>query len=106
MRAGPLKYKVVIYERTDTRDSDLGSYKETYSIFLTTRADVRFMSGAEVIQNEALTNTAVVRFIIRYREGIDETMEVEFDGDRYNIKVIEPGYNKVMLTLTCTKIIN
>ena len=106
MRAGALRKKIVIYERTDVINSDYGSTEETYSEFLTTRAEVRFMSGAEVVQNETIANVAVVSFIMRYRAGIEETMEVEYDSDRYNIKVIEENTRKTMLTLTCQKIVN
>lgn len=106
MRGGPLRTKIVIYERTDVRNSDYGSTEETYTEFLTTRAEVRFMSGSEVLQNETIANVAAVTFIMRYRSGITETMEVEYDLDRYNIKIIEENTRKTMLKLTCQKIVN
>lgn len=106
MRGGGLRAKIIIYQRTDVRNTDYGSTEETYSEFLTTRADVKFMSGAEVLQNETIANVSVVTFIIRYRTGILETMEVEYDSDRYNIKVIEENQRKTMIKMTCQKIVN
>jgi len=106
MRGGALRSKIVIYERTDVRNSDYGSTEETFAEYLTTRAEVRFMSGNEVLQNETIANVSTATFIIRYRAGIDEKMEVEYNSDRYNIKVIEENTRKTMLKLTCQKIVN
>lgn len=104
MRAGKLRESIEIHQRESVTDSDYGSSENTYTLYQRTRAEVRFLNGAEIMQNSAATNTTNVTFYLRLKEGIDETMQVIYRGDKYNIEVIEEDRKRKMLKLTGSKI--
>jgi SPP1 family predicted phage head-tail adaptor len=106
MRAGRLREKISIWREVVTTDTDYGSADSDYELFLNTRAEVMYLGGSELIQNSTVSNTINAVFTLRFREGIDETMQVEYRGNMYNIKYIEENRQKEYLKLTTTKILN
>lgn len=103
--AGKLNQVITFYGRTDQKENDYGSMDETYAEGITCRAQVKFISGSEVIRSETLANTQAVQFIIRYRSGINEKMRILYDGSYYAVRVIEHDEKKTMQTITTAKIV-
>ena len=106
MRAGRLRERIDIYQEVTTINSDYGAPENTFSLYASTRADVRFLNGTELIQGGAVSNSTNALFTLRFREGIDETMQIEYRGDRYNIRYIEENRKNEVLRLTASKILN
>mgnify|MGYP006307178349 FL=1 len=106
MRAGQLRESISIYEEVTSKDSDFGSTESTFNLVMKTRADVKFISGTELLSNETVSNSSKALFTIRLREGIKETMEIEYRGDRYNIEYIEENRKHRIMKLTTSKILN
>lgn len=104
MRAGKLRESIEIHQRVTVTDSDYGSQKHSFELYFKSRAEVRFLNGAEIVQNSAATNTTNVTFYMRFKEGVDETMQVNYRGDMFNIEVIEEDRKRKMLKLTGSKI--
>ena len=105
VRAGKLRRRVGLYEPARSRD-DYGAMTESYALWKTVWAEVRFISGRELILSETVSNTTTAQFLIRYRDDVKEEMRVKYDSDYYNILVIEEIQTKRMLKLTASKIIN
>lgn len=103
--AGRLTKSITFYDRTDAKESDYGSMGETFAEGITCRAAVKFISGSETIQSETLSNTTVVQFMIRYRSAVTESQRILYDGDYYQVRVIEQDEKKTMLTITTAKIV-
>ena len=53
-------------------------------------AEVRFLSGRNLYAAKAANVKTSVEFIVRYREGLDETMRIEYKGKYYEIEGIIP----------------
>jgi len=104
MRAGKLRESIDIYRQVSSTDSDFGSTEKSFVFYLKSRAEVRFLNGAELVMNSAATNTTNAVFYMRFKEGITETMQVWFRGDKFNIEYIEEDRKKKMLKLTGSKI--
>lgn len=106
MRAGKLREAVEIFKEVSTTDEDFGSDVNTFESYLKTRADVRFTSGGESEQNNTVVNTASVVFWIRFKEGLTETMQVEWRSNRYKIEYIEENRKSRLIKLQTSKILN
>ena len=106
MRSGKLRERIGIYKETNLTDTNFGSPVTSSSLFCSARAEVRFISGKELLINSTVSNATTAQFIMRFREGIDETMQVEYRGDRYNIQYLEENRKTGLLKITGAKILN
>lgn len=106
MKAGRLSELIDIYEEQKTTDPDYGSESVSWVKCLTTRADVTFNSGSESVQDYTIVNTQTTAFRIRFKEGIKETMQIEWRGVRYNITNIEENRKLRYLLMQTSKILN
>jgi len=105
MRAGDLRDKITFYSKTTGKDQ-YGAATESYTLLYSVRAKIRYLRGDEILLNSTTVNTTALQFIIRYRNGISENMEIEYEGARYNIQVIEIAERSMMMKLTASKIVN
>jgi len=102
MRAGPLRYSIELYSKTNTRD-DYSGYSEAYTYQCNTRADVKYLGGTQQIVNDQIFPSSDVQFTIRYKSDLDETYRIKWRNEIYwidNIQVMEP---KRGLILRCSK---
>lgn len=106
MRAGRLDEVIDIYREVTEVDPEYGSSDASFIKCLTTRADVTFNNGNETLSNNTVVNTNAIVFWIRFREGITETQQIEWRGDRYNIEYIESNRRTRLLRLQTSKILN
>lgn len=106
MRAGKLRESIEIFRELTATDADFGSSVESFVSYLETRADVRHIGGGESLSNNTVVNTNAVVFWIRFKEGITETMQVEWRGDRYAIEYIEEDRKLRRIKLQTSKILN
>ena len=106
MRAGKLSKRITIYKKTEGQSQDFGSIQESYSKMCEVWAEVRYLSGREILLNDALVTSTAATFIIRIRPDISESMEIEYNGSRWNIQYMEEDTRATMLKLTASKIVN
>jgi len=105
MRAGDLRHRITFYSKTVGKDQ-YGATTEDYTLLFSVRAKIRYLRGDEILLSSTTVNTTSLQFIIRQRNDISESMEIEYEGDRYNIQVIEVAERSTMMKLTASKIIN
>lgn len=84
MRAGALRHKITIQETTESRDS-VGSVINTWSTFLTARAELNPRIGKEYFDSDRLNADNTVLFRIRYRTGIGTKQRISWDSRIFNI---------------------
>lgn len=77
MRAGTLRHKVTLQERTETQDST-GAVTWSWSDVASVWASVEPLNGREYLQASQLQSTVSTRIRIRHREGITSKMRVKF----------------------------
>lgn len=91
MQAGTLDRRIVIQTFTTTQDG-AGQPVPTPSTLATVWAAVDSLRGKEPFQGEQFNAQRVSVFKIRWRDDIDETMQIVHDGDTYDIQsIIEVG---------------
>ena len=105
MRAGDLRHKISFYSKTVGKD-EYGAATESYALLFSVRAKIRYLRGDEILLSSTIANTTVMQFIIRQRSDISENMEIEYEGARYNIQIIEVAERSTMMKLTANKIVN
>ncbi|WP_416349829.1 phage head closure protein [Mammaliicoccus lentus] len=67
-------------------------------------ADIKTMKGSEYVVASVTANEEPIRFIIRYRKGIDPSMFVEYNDKKYNIKSVanDDGKNETITIFATT----
>ena len=103
MRAGALRYPVSLYSITKVKN-DAGQPIRTRTLYKQTRTDRKFLSGTEGTVVSQITAIPTVLFKMRYESGINEQMEILFEGDWYNIIFINYPNKHLAIELTCTKL--
>jgi len=103
MRAGALRYVVNLYTITKTKD-DSGQQLRTRTFYGKFRSDRKYMSGTEGTVVSQVTAVPTVLFKMRYDAGINEKMELEFEGNFYNIIFINYPNKHLAIELTCLKL--
>ncbi|MCP3850521.1 MAG: phage head closure protein [Gammaproteobacteria bacterium] len=99
MKAGKLIHRVTIQEPFESKGS-MGGTTKTWVNFHKCWADVRELSGREVLQSEQLQSKVIATCFIRYKGNLDASMRL-LHGDRiYQIEsVINKDGKSVMLEL-------
>ncbi|RIO42096.1 phage head closure protein [Staphylococcus nepalensis] len=67
-------------------------------------ADIKTMKGTEYEIWQLTANEAPIRFIIRYRKGINANQYVKYNGKTYNIKSVanDNGKNQTLTIFAST----
>lgn len=99
MRAGRLRSRLEIQEKTETYDS-YGRVETTWTPFASIWGEITQISGRESWANDRVLNDLSVAFRIRFRPGIRPDMRVVFEGVQYEIvQKVDPTGKRAELIL-------
>ncbi|HEY1182232.1 MAG TPA: phage head closure protein [Rhodocyclaceae bacterium] len=87
MRAGQLRDRITIQQRTVTRGS-MGAPVDTWTDVATVWAQFDPLRGREFFSAKQEQTENSVRFWIRYRAGIETKMRIVFAGKHYDIEAV------------------
>ena len=97
---GDLRYTIVFKKLTATKD-DYGAITESYSIYSSLRAGVKFVSGTKATDLSETFTSQVVQFTTHFRESVEPTMQIEFQSKKYRIlSIAEIGFKEGLLITT------
>lgn len=103
MRAGTLRRRITIQQRSTTKDS-YGQQAVTWTDYISCWADIQPASGRELVAAQAQQYEISHTVLIRYRTGIVPTMRVVYQGTVYNIlAIIDPDMRHESLMLSCSE---
>ncbi len=88
--AGALDQRITFREYTEVRD-DLGGVTQTWADFAavpTVWASVNPSRGREAFEHDRENATASYKFIVRYRDDVDERHAILWKGVLYNIRSV------------------
>ena len=108
MDIGRLNRRVVIQVQTPTVDA-VGQPVNTWSMFATVWADIRFNTGLKNLENitaDAQNSVAVASIRIRYRSDITSAMRVVDGSTVYHIKVVLPNIGAKDYTDLVCEVVN
>lgn len=93
MKAGKLRHRVDIDKKSVTRNA-LGEEIVTWKIFAErVPAEISPLSAREFITAQRLVGSATARIVIRWRQGVNETMRIRHNDDIYDIQGVLPDVN-------------
>lgn len=93
MKAGKLRHRITIEQLTNTQDPATGEIAESWTVFAAdVPAQVRPLSGREILAADAAQSGTRVEFVIRYGNsvGVTSAMRVSHEGAKHNITEIVP----------------
>lgn len=93
MNAGLLNRKVTIQVLGSSVDA-IGQPIESWTIFATTWANIRFLNGVESVKADSEVSVSKVSIRIRYRQDITAAMRISYNSITYQIKAVLPDESK------------
>lgn len=88
IKAGDLRHRITLQRRIAGVDAE-GFAVETWTDVATVWAAVENLYGREYWQAAAVQAENTVKFTIRYRPDVDQTMRIIFRGQVYEITAID-----------------
>ncbi len=104
LRAGELRDKVVIQQKTSGTDPWGAPLPEAWEYYATVWANVRHLSGTESIKAGADVSVVRASFRIRHRAGIDAGMRLLAGGAVYDIEAVLPGGRREWMDLAAKRV--
>lgn len=90
-RPGELDQLIIIQRETQVDDGMGGQTVTLTTLVADLFAKARALSGKESERYDQLSATAMVTFIIRYRDDLQHDDRIVWNGDTYNIRYIAPA---------------
>lgn len=106
MKAGTLRHRITIQERTETRDA-IGGFSETWATLsgnASVPAAIWPIKSAEALDAQKLENQVTHRIRIRYRSGITTKHRIVFGSRTFQIvSLMNPDERNIMLDMLTTE---
>ena len=101
MRAGPLRKRLILQSKVNTRTATGGNIT-TWATQVTVWGSIEPLSGQEYFAQQAVQSETKVRIVIRYQSAVDTTWRVSHGSLFYDIvSVINHQGRDRMITLMC-----
>lgn len=106
LRAGELDRRIKLQSRSAVVDS-FGQQQTTWVDVASVWANIKPLTGTELVAASAVNNETTHQIVIRYRVGITAAMRATYGTRIFNIQtVIEPEMAHVSLQLLCIEGMN
>ena len=100
---GDMRHNIIVKRVTITRDELNGSIIETWNDQFKLKAKIPRGSGTKTISNDEIFNTSTLTLMTHYRDVIEKD-RIYYNGDNYNILLINEIGFKEGLEIVCKKI--
>ncbi|WP_272575653.1 phage head closure protein [Providencia sp. PROV273] len=100
MKAGLLRH-IVTFQRNELVKLPSGAREKQWVDIATTRAEVKSISGRELLASGAEMSEITVRVWMRFRSDINPACRMVFNGLNYDIQSAIPDVKKTRLELLC-----
>jgi SPP1 family predicted phage head-tail adaptor len=98
VRAGRLRERIQIQAAGDVSNGR-GGYVRTWTTIAEPFAEALSQNGREAVIASSLQGFSVVRFTIRFRDGISNVHRIIWRGREFNISSAEPDHSRQWLTI-------
>jgi SPP1 family predicted phage head-tail adaptor len=103
--AGKLFHEIAIEQRGDTRNAYGESVASWSSYKALEYAEVKNLSGNELIQAAQINSKINTKFVVRYDSGIRATMRIVYKSRNYNIISVDNDLERdEKMTLLCERL--
>ena len=100
MNPGRLRHKVT-FQQNKPIELPSGTYVDDWEDIATVRAEVKLISGRELLSAEAELSEITVRVWLRYRPDITPACRMVYRGLNYDIQSVIPDVKYTRLELLC-----
>lgn len=101
MKAGDLNERISIESRVEVRNR-LNESTYVWATLATVFANAKPLRGREFFEAAQVQSEVTVKFTVRYRTDVDNTMSVVWKGDRYGIVAPPIPIRREWLELMCS----
>ncbi|HCG4535562.1 TPA: phage head closure protein [Salmonella enterica subsp. enterica serovar Typhi str. AG3] len=98
--SGTFRHKITIFKEANGQDDDGFPVENARENVCTVWSAIKTVKGSEYISSAATQAEVTNRFIIRFREGIDTRMKIEYKGRIFDIVIPPINDNEMNKTLT------
>ncbi len=102
MKAGLMRRRIVIEETTQGQNS-FGEVTDSWGTFATRWARMESLQGREFWSSLQVNAERVVRFTMRYLDGVTPKMRVNYDSRLFNIAHVQHDEGKKRQTVLITE---
>jgi SPP1 family predicted phage head-tail adaptor len=101
--AGRLRHIMCIERQVEIVDSN-GDHLRDWQYVTSVRAEIRPLSGRELLMAQQVQSQVSVNIVTRYREDIDASMRIKNNGTVYNILAVihDPESGREWMTMPCS----
>lgn len=86
MRSGKLRNRITVYKQTTGRSPSGAVLPATWTPWIVLWASLEPLSVKDVITAQAAGSQINARCMLRYRSDITSAMQIEYQGQRYDIE--------------------
>lgn len=101
LRAGELRDKVVIQQKTSGTDAWGAPLPEAWADYASLWANIRFLSGTESIKAGADVSVVRASIRIRWREDVTAGMRVVAGAQTFDVEAVLYGQRREYVDLAC-----
>lgn len=101
LRAGELRDKVVIQQKTSGTDAWGAPLPEAWADYASVWANIRFLSGTESIKAGADVSVVRASIRIRWREDVTAGMRVVAGAQTFDVEAVLYGQRREYVDLAC-----
>lgn len=108
MITGRLRDRITLQNYITTQD-EVGQVHKTWEDVATVWAEVKAITGKELMLAQKEMSSTTIRIFIRYRKDVNTTYRIKFPflgSDYLNIKAVLPDAKRTYLELLCEAGIN
>lgn len=100
--AGRLRHVVSVERQVEIVDSN-GDHSREWEYVTSIRAEIKPMSGRELLMAQQVQSAVSVNIVTRYRNDIDSTCRIRYNGTIYNIQAVitDPNSGQEWMTMPC-----
>jgi SPP1 family predicted phage head-tail adaptor len=101
--AGRLRHIIAIERQVEVTDSN-GDRSREWEYVTSVRAEIKPMSGRELLLAQQVQSQVSVNIVIRYNADIDATCRAKYNGVIYSIQAVipDPESGLEWMTLPCS----
>ncbi|MBD1229127.1 phage head closure protein [Xenorhabdus griffiniae] len=100
MQAGRLRHRITLQNFTQIKLPS-GQRRQEWQDVATVWAEVRHISGRELLASGANLSETTVRVWLRYRADVTSAFRMVFRGQVYDIQAVIPDPKRTQLELLC-----
>ena len=100
--SGKLRHKIIIQSQPENSD-DFGEEVDSYNEVFKAKANVKIISGLELLKAGAASNKEIASILMRYSKRLQYDHLILFKGNHYEVASIKPDDKYMDMIVTASR---